>query len=61
MEPEDKNMDLQMGKLVRAGCVMGNIQAEEASVAKDNRGGLLDLVVAGDTLVATQSIGSPGD
>ena len=51
-EPEDKNLDLQ----VRAGCAMGNIRAEEASGAKDDRGGLLallDLVVAGDTLVVT--------
>ena len=35
---------------------MGNIRAEEASGAKDNRRGLLellDLVVAGDTLVVT--------
>ena len=35
---------------------MGNIRAEEASGAKDDRGGLmelLDLVVAGDTLVVT--------
>ena len=55
-EPEDKNLDLQVERLVRAGCTMGNIQAEEASGAKDDRGGLLellDLVVAGDTLVVT--------
>ena len=35
---------------------MGNIRAEEASGAKDDRGGLLellDLVVEGDTLVVT--------
>ena len=35
---------------------MGNIRAEEASGAKDDRGGLLDLlnlVVAGNTLVVT--------
>ena len=41
---------------MRAGCAMGNIRAEEASEAKDDRGGLLallDLVVAGDTLVVT--------
>ena len=41
---------------MRAGCAMGNIRAEEASGAKDDRGGLLellDLVVAGDTLVVT--------
>ena len=42
--------------LARAGCAMGNIRAEEASGAKDDRGGLLellDLVVEGDTLVVT--------
>ena len=55
-EPEDKNLDLQVEQLVRAGCAMGNIRAEEASGAKDDRGGLLallDLVIAGDTLVVT--------
>ena len=55
-EPEDKNLDLQVERLVRAGCSMGNIRAEEASGAKDDRGGLLellDLVVEGDTLVVT--------
>ena len=40
-EPEDKNLDLQVERLVRAGCSMGNIRAEEASGAKDDRGGLL--------------------
>lgn len=53
-EPEDKNLDLQVELLVRTGCGMGNIRAEEASGAKDDRGGLpemLDLVSAGDTLV----------
>ena len=39
-EPEDKNLDLQVERLVRAGCAMGNIRAEEASGAKDDRGGL---------------------
>ena len=55
-EPEDKNLGLQVERLVRAGCAMGNIRAEEASGAKDDRGGLLellDLVAAGDTLVVT--------
>ena len=55
-EPEDKNLDLQVERLVRAGCAMGNIRAEEASEAKDDRGGLLelpDLVVEGDTLVVS--------
>ena len=32
-EPEDKNLDLQVERLVRAGCSMGNIRAEEASPA----------------------------
>ena len=39
-EPEDKNLDLQVERLVRAGCAMGNVRAEEASGAKDDRGGL---------------------
>ena len=55
-EPEDKNLDLQVERLVRAGCAMGNIRAEEASGAKNDRGSLLellDLVVEGDTLVVT--------
>ena len=55
-EPEDKDLDLQVGRLVRAGCSLGNIRAEEASGARDDRGGLLellDLVVEGDTLVVT--------
>ena len=55
-EPEDKNLDLQVERLVRAGCSMGNVRAEEASGAKDDRDGLLellDLVVEGDTLVVT--------
>ena len=55
-EPEDKNLDLQVERLVRAGCSIGNIRAEEASGAKNDRGGLLellDLVVEGDTLVVT--------
>ena len=33
-EPEDKNLDLQMERLVRAGCSLGNIRAEEASVSE---------------------------
>ena len=55
-EPEDKNLDLQVERLVRAGCSLGNIRAEEASGAKNDRGGLLellDLVVEGDTLMVT--------
>ena len=55
-EPEDKNLDLQVERLVRAGCSLGNIRAEEAGGAKDDRGGLLellDLVIEGDTLMVT--------
>ena len=37
-EPEDKNLDLQVERLVRADCSMGNVRAEEASGAKDDRG-----------------------
>ena len=51
-EPEDKNLDLQVERLVRAGCSLGNIRDEEASGARNDRGGLLellDLVVEGDT------------
>ena len=29
-EPEDKNLDLRVEFLVRTGCAMGNIRAEEA-------------------------------
>ena len=39
-EPEDKNPNLQLEWPVRAGCAIGNIRAEEASGAKDDRGGL---------------------
>ena len=55
-EPEDKNLDLQVERLVRAGCSLGNIRAEEASGARNDRGSLLellDLLVEGDTLVVT--------
>ena len=58
-EPEDKNLDLQVERLVRAGCSLGNIRAEEASGARNDCGGLLelldllDLVVEGDTLMVT--------
>ena len=58
-EPEDKNLDLQVERLVRAGCSLGNIRAEEASGARNDRGGLLellDLVVEADTLVVTQQM-----
>ena len=41
-EPEDKNLDLQVERMVRAGCSLGNIRAEEASGARNDRGGLLD-------------------
>ena len=38
-EPEDKNLDLQVERLVRAGCAMGNIRAEEASGCQWRRQG----------------------
>ena len=37
-EPEDKNLDLQVERLVRAGCSLGNVRAEEASGAKNDCG-----------------------
>ena len=43
-EPEDKNLDLQVERLVRAGCSLGNIRAEEASGARNDRSGLLELL-----------------
>ena len=55
-EPEDKNLDLQVERLVRAGCALVNVRAEESSGAENDRGGLLellDLAVEGDTLVVT--------
>ena len=63
-EPEDKNLDLQVERLVRAGCAMGNIRAEEASGAKDDRGGLLELLdlvwSRGTPWWSPTSTGSPG-
>ena len=55
-EPEDKNLDLQVERLVRAGCSLGNIRAEEASGARNDRGGLLELL----DLVGQVTIGGPG-
>ncbi len=49
--------------MVRAGCAMGNIRAEESSGTKDDRGGLLqllDVLVSGDTLVAPALTAFPG-
>ncbi len=43
-EPEDKNLHLRVERLVRAGCPLSNIRAEEASGAKNDRGGLLELL-----------------
>ena len=42
-ELEDKNLDLQWSGF-RAGGSLGNIRAEEASGAKDDRGGILELL-----------------
>ena len=50
-EPEDRNLDLQVERLVRSGCAMGNIRAEGTSGATNDRGGLQELVVEGATLV----------
>ena len=55
-EPEDKNLDLQVERLVRAGCSLGNIRAEEASGAKNDRGGLLELLDLSALTVALNSI-----
>ena len=46
-EPEDKNLDLQVERLVRAGCSLGNIRAEEASGARNDRGGLMETAGPG--------------
>ena len=35
-EPEDKNLDLQVERLVRAGCSLGNIRAEEGKQDERN-------------------------
>ncbi len=37
-EPSDKNLHLQVERLVCAGCSLGNIRAEEASGARNDRG-----------------------
>ena len=55
-EPEDKNLDLQVERLVRNGCAMANIRAQEVSGAKNDRGGLLELL----DLVGQVTIGGPG-
>ena len=39
-QPEVKTPNLQLEWQVGTGCAMGNIRAEEASRAKDDRGGL---------------------
>ena len=55
-EPEDKNLDVQVERPIRAGCAIGNIRDKEASVAKNDRDGLLELmelVVEEGTLVVT--------
>ena len=43
-EPWDKNLHLQVERLVCAGCSLGNIRSEEASGARNDRGGLLELL-----------------
>ena len=55
-EPRGQEPRPAVERLVRAGCSVGNIRAEEASGTKNDRGGLLellDLVIEGDTLVVT--------
>ena len=44
-----------MERLVRVGCAMGNIRAQEVSGAKNDRGGLLELL----DLVGQVTIGGP--
>ena len=51
-----QKLDLQVEGLVCAGWPMGNIRAEEASRAKNDRGGLLELL----DLVGQVTIGGPG-
>ena len=63
-EPEDKNLDLQVERLVRTGCSMDNIRAEEASGARNDRCGLLELLdlLRGEIpWWSPTSTGSPGD
>ena len=53
---QDKNLDLQVERLVRAGCALGKVIAEDASVVNNDRGELmqlLNLVVEGNPLVVT--------
>ncbi len=50
-EPEDKDLDLQVERLVRIGCAIGNLRAEEASGAKNDRSGLLELLDLVDLVV----------
>ena len=62
-EPEDKNLDLQVERLVRAGCSLGNIRAEEASGARNDRRGLLELLTwwsRGTPWWSPTLTGSPG-
>ena len=37
-EPDNKNLDLQVERVVRAGCALGNIRAEDASGARNATG-----------------------
>ena len=41
-ESEDKNLDLQVERLVRVGCPLGNIRPE-AGGAKNDRGRILEV------------------
>ena len=53
-EPENKNLDLQIELLIRAGVPLKNVYSEEGSGSKDDRAELLkvlELVKPGDTLV----------
>ena len=55
-EPEDKNLDLQVERLVRAGCPWATFEPRRPAGPRTTAAGsleLLDLVVEGDTLVVT--------
>ena len=60
-DPEDKNLDLQAERLVRAGCAMGNIRAEEASGARTTAAASWIWWSRGTPWWSPTSTGSPGD